>query len=121
MNRLTMVEQEKQVAEESLTTQLTLAREELMTAQNNCEQLKKELAISNDKLRELKWCVPCEWCSEQMFFSWSTVTLEAVQLVLQEERRAKEEMMSSKDYIQRRSKEFIENQQKRWKNSIQLK
>ena len=67
MNRLTMVEQEKQVAEESLATQLTLAREELMTTQNNCEQLKKELAVSKDKLSELRWCVPCEWCSEQMF------------------------------------------------------
>lgn len=40
-------------------------------------------------------------------------TLDAVQLVLREERQAKEELLSSKQYIEMRSKEFIENQQRK--------
>lgn len=42
----------------------------------------------------------------------NVATLEAIQLVLQEERRAKEEIMANKQNIERKSKEFIERQQK---------
>ena len=48
-------------------------------------------------------------------------TLDATQLVLQEERRAKEEVIANKQNIERKSKEFIEGQQKRMEELNQAK
>ena len=50
MEQLSVLQMEKQVAEESLANQLAATKEELMTAQVTCEQLRRELAIANDKM-----------------------------------------------------------------------
>ena len=57
-----------------------------------------------------------------MFFDTKrAVTLEAVQIVLREERMAKEEILANKQSIERKSKEFIENQQRKLEELNQAK
>ena len=51
----------------------------------------------------------------------NVVALDATQLVLQEERRAKEEIIANKQNIEKKSKEFIENQQKKMEQLNQAK
>ena len=51
----------------------------------------------------------------------NVATLDATQLVLQEERRAKEEIIANKQNIERKSKEFIESQQKKMEELNQAK
>lgn len=50
-----------------------------------------------------------------------TVTLEAIQFALEDERKAKEEVLTNKQSIERKSKEFIENQQKQMEELNQAK
>ena len=50
MEQLSVLQEQKQEAEDSLANQLAATKEELMTARANCDRLKKELAIANDKL-----------------------------------------------------------------------
>ena len=50
MEQLSVLQAQKLEAEESLAGQLVATKEELMTAKMNCERLKKELAIANDRL-----------------------------------------------------------------------
>lgn len=54
-------------------------------------------------------------------FILNLVTLDATQLVLQEERRAKEEIIANKQNIERKSKEFIESQQRKLEELNQAK
>ena len=53
MQQLSMLQAQKQEAEDSLANQLAATKEELITAKTTCERLKKELAIANDRLG--KW------------------------------------------------------------------
>ena len=50
MEQLSLLQVEKQAAEESLASQLAATKEELLAAQATCGQLKKNLAVANDKL-----------------------------------------------------------------------
>ena len=51
----------------------------------------------------------------------TTGALEDVQLVLEEERRSKDEIMAGRVSIERKSKEFIENQQRKMEELNQAK
>lgn len=88
-----------------------------MSVKADCDRLKQELSIANDKLSEFEIIIVqfsvCCMCQQLSLYSVGAATLDAVQLVLREERQAKEELLSSKQYIEMRSKEFIENQQRK--------
>ena len=115
MQQLSVLQTQKQEAEDRLANELAATKEDLITAKTTCERLKKELAIANDRLG--KWsngyiyreCKISKFC----FFFLNLAKLDATQLVLQEERRAKEEIIANKQNIERKSKEFIESQQRK--------
>lgn len=54
MEQLSLLQTEKQVTEENLATQLALTKEELMSVKADCDRLKQELSIANDKLSEFE-------------------------------------------------------------------
>lgn len=122
MEQLSVLQAQKLEAEESLASQLAATKEQLMTAKANCERLKKELAIANDRLGKLGAMKRNGALCAIFFFSLLNVaTLDATRLVLQEERRAKEEIIVNKQSIERKSKEFIESQQKKMEELNQAK
>jgi hypothetical protein len=68
MEQLSVIQEQKQEAEDNLANQLTATKEELMTAKTTCERLGKELAIANDRLG--KWSNEGNWVVEFLdFFS----------------------------------------------------
>ena len=50
MQQLSVLQAQKQEAEDHLANELTATMEELKTAKTTCERLKKELAIANARL-----------------------------------------------------------------------
>ena len=50
MQQLSVLQAQKQEAEDRLANELTATKEDLITAKTTYERLKKELAIANDRL-----------------------------------------------------------------------
>lgn len=79
MEQLSALQLEKQAAEESLATQLAMAKEELMTEKAKFERLKRELDVAKDKLSKSKTIYPWVLASghsrsnvqERIIFQWN--------------------------------------------------